>query len=291
MGRKKRASGAEELMDVVALFPWWVGVMLAFASWLVMHIVAGTTPDAKAFQPGQMAGPIVRTAIASFANVFQYILPLICLMGAVVSCFRRRKRVGLVMQVSLAKSSNPLLDMTWREFEMLVGEAFRMQGYSVAENPRPGADGGVDLALRKHGELTLVQCKQWKAFKVDVITVRELYGVMAARGASAGYVVTSGTFTEPAIEFARGRNVRLIDGGQLLGMVLRARASLDAAKTGVQPDPWMPEVSATGRPQGAPACPGCGSAMVLRTARQGANAGSSFWGCSRYPNCKGTRPR
>jgi four helix bundle suffix protein len=39
----------------------------------------------------------------------------------------------------------------------------------------------------------------------------------------------------------------------------------------------------------APACPRCGQTMVLRTARQGPNAGLQFWGCSRYPDCKGTR--
>ncbi|MBM4418570.1 MAG: hypothetical protein FJ033_09690 [Chloroflexi bacterium] len=39
-----------------------------------------------------------------------------------------------------------------------------------------------------------------------------------------------------------------------------------------------------------PTCPQCGSAMVVRTARQGQNAGSQFYGCSRYPTCRGTRP-
>lgn len=38
-----------------------------------------------------------------------------------------------------------------------------------------------------------------------------------------------------------------------------------------------------------PACPLCGKIMVVRTARTGANAGQSFWGCSAYPECKGTR--
>ncbi|HPA27470.1 MAG TPA: four helix bundle suffix domain-containing protein [Acidobacteriota bacterium] len=36
-----------------------------------------------------------------------------------------------------------------------------------------------------------------------------------------------------------------------------------------------------------PACPNCGKAMVLRTAKKGKTAGSSFWGCSGYPDCKG----
>ena len=39
----------------------------------------------------------------------------------------------------------------------------------------------------------------------------------------------------------------------------------------------------------APACPKCGEPMRLRTARKGANAGQSFWGCSAYPDCTGTR--
>jgi hypothetical protein len=36
-------------------------------------------------------------------------------------------------------------------------------------------------------------------------------------------------------------------------------------------------------------CPNCGSEMKLRTARKGQKAGSDFWGCSRYPKCRGTR--
>ncbi|MFZ1976692.1 MAG: four helix bundle suffix domain-containing protein [Bacteroidota bacterium] len=39
----------------------------------------------------------------------------------------------------------------------------------------------------------------------------------------------------------------------------------------------------------SPTCPVCGKPMVLRTARQGQNAGSQFWGCSGYPQCKSTR--
>ena len=41
---------------------------------------------------------------------------------------------------------------------------------------------------------------------------------------------------------------------------------------------------------GIPACPRCGKPMRQRTARQGAHAGQRFWGCSGYPDCKGTRP-
>ena len=97
--------------------------------------------------------------------------------------------------------------------------------------------------------------------------VRELYGVMAARGAAAGIVVTSGTFTQDAVEFASGRNVRLIAGEELRELVREAK--------GAQARPTV-AVNATARPSAsATGCPVCGGPMVRRQARRGANAGGT----------------
>jgi four helix bundle suffix protein len=41
----------------------------------------------------------------------------------------------------------------------------------------------------------------------------------------------------------------------------------------------------------SPKCPSCGYPMELRTARKGPRAGSQFWGCQNYPECKGTLPK
>jgi len=38
-----------------------------------------------------------------------------------------------------------------------------------------------------------------------------------------------------------------------------------------------------------PSCPVCSSPMKMRKAMRGSNAGNAFWGCSNYPQCKGTR--
>lgn len=38
-----------------------------------------------------------------------------------------------------------------------------------------------------------------------------------------------------------------------------------------------------------PPCPDCSKPMRSRTARQGPNAGKPFWGCTGYPECRGTR--
>ncbi|QSA20069.1 restriction endonuclease, partial [Vibrio furnissii] len=67
-------------------------------------------------------------------------------------------------------------------------------------------DGGkdrrcVDTWLTKDGELSLVQCKHWKARKVGVQVLREMYGVMIEHQASKMIIVTSGDFTAEAIAF------------------------------------------------------------------------------------------
>jgi len=135
---------------------------------------------------------------------------------------------------------------------------------------------------------SLVQCKQWKAFKVGVDVVRELYGVMAARGATGGFVVTSGRFTDDATAFASGRNVKLVDGPKLRGLIQQAQAASKPRQS--EGAMTRAGVETTPAPSAVPACPVCSSPMVKRLAKRGANANSEFWGCATYPKCRGTRP-
>lgn len=271
-------------MDLVAMLPWWGGVALALVTYLFLHQFA-TMPKVVAVQPGQMADIVARSMVAAFAYPGQFIVPFICLLGALVSFMRRRKRRNLVDVVTQAKSADALNGMPWSEFEMLVGEAFRLQGYEVTEQGGARADGGVDLVLRRGSETFLVQCKQWKAFKVGVDVVRELYGVMAANGSAGGFVITSGSFTADAQAFANGRNVKLVDGPKLFVLIQQAKASAPARHPATVSKAAPAAVIAAS----SPACPMCQSSMVRRIARKGANAGSQFWGCSRYPACRGTR--
>jgi restriction system protein len=108
---------------------------------------------------------------------------------------------------------------------------------------------------------------------------------MAAKGATGGFVVTSGRFTEDAKAFADGRNVQLVDGPKLFAMIKQAKQSI-ATKS---PQPAAPPIASVSRSEIAPACPQCGSSMVKRTARKGNNAGAEFWGCSKFPACRGVR--
>lgn len=282
MARRSRSSPAEDIMTLVARLPWWAGIGLALISYMLLHSVA--TPDPSlALQPKQLGQFVIQTYVKAAANIGQYLLPVICIVGAAVSAWQRNQRKALVVDTVQKSAANALDDMAWHEFEMLVGEAFRMKGYQVAETGGNGPDGGIDLVLSKGKEKFLVQCKQWKALKVSVMVVRELYGVMAAKGATGGFVVTSGRFTKDAFDFASGRNIELIDGAKLLTWIKAAVPKMAVMPTQLRTAASNPErVVVT--------CPSCQGPMVRRSAARGANAGKSFLGCAAYPKCKGTRP-
>ncbi len=277
-------------MELVAVLPWWTGVTLALLSYLLLHKLAAQ-PIAAAAPPGHVSATVTQGLWKGLAGVGQYIVPILCLAGAGISALQRKVRQNLIADVAQSQAGNALDGMSWREFEMLVGEGFRLQGYHVVETGGGGADGGVDLVLsrpgKNGGEKFLVQCKQWRAYKVGVDVVRELYGVMAARGAAGGIVVTSGRFTDEAVSFASGRNVTLVDGPKLQSLIQQARARTGSApsRTSAQPPAQKNAV-----PAQSPSCPACSKHMVRRTAKRGANAGGEFWGCTGYPACRGTRP-
>lgn len=283
MARRRKTSPLEDFLDLIAMLPWWVGVALALVSFVFLHQLAKPT-SLQGLQPGQMATAVVGSVIPSLAFIGQFLVPFVCLFGALGSFLRRQRREKLVANASQSKSADVLDGMSWREFEMLVGEAFRLQGYQVVERGGAGPDGGIDLVLSKGTEKFLVQCKQWKAFKVSVTVVRELYGVMAAKGAAGGFVVTSGRFTEDATAFASGRNIKLIDGNLLHGLIRQAKTARNAENGS-----FGAINTSAPKPDTNPACPVCGSSMTMRSAKRGANAGNMFWGCTTYPACKGTR--
>lgn len=299
--RRKKTSPLEDMMDLVALLPWWAGVGLAVVLYLVLSPMAASFSQPAPLKPGQVGAMVQGALLGGLAMVGQYVAPMVCLAGAALSGWRRRQRRALVDEVAQAPAASTIDGMSWTEFEMLVGEAYRLQGFQVTETGGGGPDGGVDLVLTRGGEKFFVQCKHWKAFKVGVETVRELYGVMAARGATGGFVVTSGRFSNDAKLFTQGRNLQLVDGPRLLAMLQQAQqsrsavAAVIAAHGGVHHEPVAPSAVPLAQvvevvPASAqPGCPKCGCGMVRRIARTGNNAGGSFWGCSTFPACRGVR--
>jgi restriction system protein len=282
MARRRDSGLVVELARLLASLPWWVGVLAAGLTYGVFH-AASTTALPAAIDTRQMDSIVLRGVLVNVAYGLQFVIPLICLVGATASALKRRSRKAAFAMLANRRSVDALNDMSWSRFEAMVGEGFRGRGFSVVETGGGGPDGGVDLVLRKNGDKYLVQCKQWRALSVGVEVVRELYGVMAATGAAGGFVVTSGRFTSAAMRFADGRNVVLVDGPQLCAMIETVGAP--HAVSGQVPNGTADVSTPTD-----PSCPQCSSPMVRRTAKRGTRSGQAFWGCTAYRACRGVRP-
>ena len=176
----------------------------------------------------------------------------------------------------------PSLDtVSWSQFELVIAECYRRQGYEVEVSSGLGADGGIDVKLTKAGETVLVQCKQWKTYKVSVKEIREFYGVLVSEGARRGLFVNTGEYTRDCRVFAEGKPIELLgraDIEQMVAAVQEPGENLwDFAS-------WLPNFMTEARII-TPLCPKCGSPMTLRHS----DRNPPFWGCSAYPRCRGKR--
>jgi restriction system protein len=273
MGRRRD----ESLIEVLMHMPWWIGIAAGILGFIAVRWGAGWAFSASGGQLGRAVGAQLSGGVLT---PLAWMVLVLCWIGALASVFRARSRAKLLDQQS---SLDSLRSMSWQQFEQLVGEAYRRLGYRIEETGQGGADGGIDLLLRKDGATTLVQCKQWRAQKVGVAVVREMYGLMVHHNASAVKIVCTGVFSSECEAFARSKSLELVDGAALLRLVQELRSS---------PSPMarVPVVSrddAMTRPQVPPTCPKCRSVMVERLNR---GNGQRFWGCTRFPGCRGTIP-
>lgn len=256
MGRRRNSNLLEELSES----PWWLSVLLACFSFVALRYVVPFLWAKNPFVP-------LSRGLAGYVAV-------ILLLIALWSLLRRWQQRSLLDRQTGIHS---IRAMTWQQFEDLVGEAYRRAGYGVRHTGQAGPDGGVDLVIEKDGAW-LVQCKHWKNYRVCVKDARELFGLVHAEHAQGGILVTCGTFTPEARDFAEGKSLRLIDGPALLRLIQQVRPA-------TEPHPGAPSSPS---PTAPPRCPSCGKPMALRTAKRGPSAGRQFWGCSGYPTCRAT---
>ncbi|MBW2940565.1 restriction endonuclease [Zhongshania aquimaris] len=266
----------EDLFTLGAKLPWKLSLILAFGSAIALHQLSLIDPPVVT-GPQDLSKVVFIQVVRFIGLVGQYLVPGALLFGALASFMQRRRGKDLLAQTRTQPKG--LGTLSWQQFEQLVGAIFREQGYQVEERGTQGADGGVDLVLRKGGEKYLVQCKHWRSIKVGVPVVRELYGAIAAEGAVGGFVATTGQFTADAKRFVEGRNIRLIDGQQLSKQM--NKRSIGNARIQPKMTPIRPAI---------PDCPLCYKPMVNRVAKKGVQSGKQFWGCTNFPTCRGTRP-
>ncbi|MFK2891981.1 restriction endonuclease [Dyella flagellata] len=214
MGRRKHDG-----IEVVSKLPWQAGIVLGVAGYAAMRYGLAWCMTMFGGPVGQALGNSL--ADGAYAPA-AWLLLIACWLAALISYLDGRRRHHLLASQSGLRS---LSAMDWREFEMLVGEAFRRQGYKVREIGLGGADGGVDLILHKDSATILVQCKQWRTKLVDVRVVREMYGLLMHHRADAVKIVAIGHYTDDAQRFVHGKPIELIAGDALLAMVRECRVT------------------------------------------------------------------
>jgi hypothetical protein len=159
-------------------------------------------------------------------------------LGLVAMNFAATTWAGLVILVWLgvqAEAANRRHLLEWtsdlrrldsEEFEWLVGEVFRREGWKVDERGRrEGPDGNIDLAVNRNGVRRIVQCKRWQSWLVGVEDVRAFSGTLMREGlpGSSGVFVTLSDFTTQARAEAKSIGLELVDNRDLYARVEKVR--------------------------------------------------------------------
>lgn len=249
---RKNDSFIDLLMDA----PWWISVIFAALLYLVVGHLLPELESENRILNGLFKGGAI---FAPYFSIFFLFIALFSFVNALLKAKRLESQ----------KSIDSIRSLHWRDFEELVAEAYRRQGYAVKEGGF-GPDGGIDLVLRRDGATTLVQCKHWKGRKVGVAVVREMFGVLTANKATQVVIICSGEFTQEAVNFAENKPIELINGDRLVEMIRLAQ------KKPTIEDPVKK------------ICPKCNSELVVRVAKKGTRSGSRFLGCSSFPKCRYT---
>jgi hypothetical protein len=174
---------------------------------------------------------------------------------------------GQSSEWDFASVRRALEQIDWYQFEKFCAALLKADGFAVERKGGARPDGGVDLIAEKAGTRTLIQCKHWRTWTVQEKTVRELLGSMTDFGVRQGSIYTLNRWTEPAAQFAARHNITLTGGHELAqrALIRLPQSALD--------DLLNSRIHH---------CPKCESPMILRT-----GAFEAFWGCSRFPGCRG----
>lgn len=101
--------------------------------------------------------------------------------------------------------------LSWRDYEVLLAEIFKTQGFVVELGPGSN-DGGVDITLIQRDPIgdmmTVVQAKKYATHnKIGLTEVQALFGAQVADGASKSLFVTTSKYAPVAKRFAARETV------------------------------------------------------------------------------------
>lgn len=115
-----------------------------------------------------------------------------------------------------------LRSMNPYQFESYIASMYRQLGYSNAKQTKKSNDNGRDVEMNDDvtGQLYFVECKRYKG-KVSRDIAQKLAGACSVSNAK-GIIVTTGRYTQPALEYCKLANIECVTREQLLYMIERA---------------------------------------------------------------------
>lgn len=162
----------------------------------------------------RFAPPMSSIIIQEPLNTYLFFLAGLGLFGwAFLRGVRERKLIRKTADT--AQAPQDLLDLSPAQFEKMAMELYNLHGYKASRTGTTG-DHGIDVIVRTpKGEKWVVQCKRWRG-AVGEPVVREFFGTMHHEKADRGVLITTGTFTNQAREWAKGKPLSLVDGREFL---------------------------------------------------------------------------
>lgn len=319
MGRRSKSSTLEDWIDVVAMLPWWVGVLLAMASYLLLSGVAEQAAKQAPTTGNELATHAAKSLWSTLAWFGKFIVPAVCLVGAVASAVKasgKRTDDEPRMEAAPIESGRPnqeqiaQRDSVAEQYDVMYGQRASPKGIESIESAAD-VEKMLDIIEWRRFEAVVERCYQLKGFStstkqhgadggVDIKLYAEdnpddLAGVVqckhwgkryvgveqlrALRGSMAEFKASQGHFVTSSTFTPDA--MEFARGNQIETV---DRDQLVGLVMQFKPDERgsVLKVGLTGR-YDVPTCASCGTKMVKRTPKRG---GQAFWGCVSFPRCR-----
>ena len=181
----------KSLFAILLRSPWWLSMLI---SALLMLLARVFLPEA-------------------FRTVGMLSAVPFCILGFIAAWKQRDKPSPESVSLAL----NQLANMSWKQFSLIMEQAFVQQGFSVM----PVNSGSADLQLEKSGQITLVSCKRWKAATLGVEVLRDLKALQISQEAAYAACISLSLPTGVALKFANANSVQLICQEELASLCLK----------------------------------------------------------------------
>lgn len=208
---KKRRRSSSELLDYIARIIIFLGI-LSYAP--IVNWWKDIPPSGRIFL-------ISMVTIVIMAGIGTVIMLRIYFKRERGNAWRRamagwqsQEQTSTVVKKQSAKYMSDV------ELERFAAQIYSKMGYKVQHVGTMG-DHGIDVMLiNPNNQKEIVQCKQWHK-PVGEPTIRDLYGAMAHEKAVRAWLWAPHGFSQPALAWAKGKSIELIDDkriSQLIGL-------------------------------------------------------------------------